>query len=46
MSAAEDLFEFQLRAAKVQGFEREVRFSPPRRWRFDFANDGKMVAVS
>ena len=37
MSEAEDLFSFQLRAAKVQGFEREVKFSSTRRWRFDFA---------
>lgn len=34
-SAAELLLEEQLRQAGIP-FEREYRFAPPRRWRFDF----------
>lgn len=36
-SALEETFAFQLRAAKLFGFEREFKFHPVRRWRFDFA---------
>lgn len=35
MSEAEEALAFQLRAVKIP-FSREVRFAPPRRWRFDF----------
>jgi hypothetical protein len=36
-SEHEELFAMQLKAAKLRGWEREVVFAPPRRWRFDFA---------
>jgi len=36
MSAGEETLAFQLNAAKIP-FEREYRFFPPRRFRFDFA---------
>lgn len=35
MSEGEETLAFQLKAAKIP-FEREFRFAPPRRWRFDF----------
>jgi len=34
---AEDVFESELEDAGLGGFEREYRFHPTRRWRFDFA---------
>jgi very-short-patch-repair endonuclease len=37
MSALEDAFAVQLRATGAPAPEREYRFAPPRRWRFDFA---------
>lgn len=37
MSEAERLFAMQLRAERITGWVEEFRFSPPRRWRFDFA---------
>jgi very-short-patch-repair endonuclease len=45
MSAGEALFALQLRADKLQGWEREYTFAPGRRWRFDFANPALMLAV-
>ncbi len=33
----EEQLAYFLTAAGFQGFEREYRFAPPRRWRFDFA---------
>jgi very-short-patch-repair endonuclease len=36
MSQLEDIFEMQLKALKLNGYEREVKFHPTRRWRFDF----------
>ena len=33
----EEQLAYFLTAAGVAGFEREYRFAPPRRWRFDFA---------
>lgn len=46
MSHGEDTLEFQLKAAGLwDGFEREVRFDPSRRWRFDFAHRSSMLAV-
>jgi hypothetical protein len=35
VSQGEETLAFQLKAAKIP-FEREYRFAPPRRWRFDF----------
>jgi len=35
VSQGEDLLAFQLKAAGIK-FEREYRFDPSRRWRFDF----------
>lgn len=45
MSDLEDKFEFQLKALKLIGYEREYRFHPTRRWRFDFAFPSKKIAV-
>ena len=44
MSKAEDELEFQLKAARVDGWEREYRFHDKRRWRFDFAWPAQMLA--
>lgn len=44
MSKAEEELAFQLRAVKIE-FEREFRFHPTRRWRFDFAIEGKKLAI-
>jgi very-short-patch-repair endonuclease len=44
-SEHEELFAMQLRAAKLRGWEREVRFDPVRRWRFDFAHCIYKIAV-
>ena len=44
-SEHEELFAMQLRAAKLRGWEREVVFAPPRRWRFDFAHCIYKIAV-
>lgn len=35
-SHLEQTLAFQLKAAGIDGWEREVRFAPPRRWRADF----------
>ncbi|WP_303678265.1 hypothetical protein [Ralstonia mannitolilytica] len=45
MSVGEETFALHLRAAGITGFEREHRFAPPRRWKFDFANPALMVAL-
>ena len=45
MSKVEEEFDLHLRAEGIKGFEREVRFHPVRRWRFDFANEDLMIAV-
>ncbi|WP_353627563.1 hypothetical protein ABNQ24_12415 [Ralstonia pseudosolanacearum] len=45
MSVGEETFALHLRAAGIDGFEREHRFAPPRRWKFDFANPALMVAL-
>ena len=45
MSIGEETFALHLRAAGIQGFEREHRFAPPRRWKFDFANPALKVAL-
>jgi len=46
-SALEDYFAWALRtlAPWLKEPEREYRFSPPRRWRFDFAWPDEKVAV-
>lgn len=45
MSEAEDALDFTLKVAGLPTPEREYRFAPPRRWRFDFAFVPQMVAV-
>lgn len=42
MSKLEEQFAFQLRAVGIQ-FEREFRFHPVRRWRFDFTFEGQIA---
>lgn len=37
MTNAEDVLNFQLRAAKVPEFVRQYRYAPPRKFRADFA---------
>lgn len=43
-SAAEELFQFQLRAHRLT-FDRELPFHPQRKWRFDFAHVPARLAV-
>lgn len=43
-SAGEELLAFQLKATGI-AFEREVRFDPKRRWRFDFALCDHPIAI-
>ena len=45
MSRLEETFAFQVRAAGLPEPEREYRFHPTRRWRFDFAWPEAMLAV-
>jgi very-short-patch-repair endonuclease len=45
MSDLERELEFQLKAVKIGGYKREYRFTPERRWRFDFAWVNPKVAV-
>ena len=45
MSKAEELLALQLRAEGIDGWIRECRFHPTRRWRFDFAWESAMLAV-
>lgn len=45
MSLGEETFALHLRAAGIDGFEREYRFAPPRRWKFDFCDPARMIAV-
>lgn len=44
-SSIEEQFALQLRALGVEGFCREHRFHPVRRWRFDFAWQDHRVAA-
>lgn len=44
LSPGEEMLAMQLKACGVE-FEREYRFAPPRRWRFDFAMPKAKVAV-
>lgn len=45
MSALEATLAFQIKAIGLPDPEREYRFHPPRRWRFDFAFPNQLVAV-
>ena len=45
MSHLADLFALQLRAAGIEGYVREIKFHPARRWRFDFAWEAERIAV-
>jgi len=45
LSKAEEEFQFQCRAVGLPEPEREFRFHPVRRWRFDFAWPDKKIAV-
>ena len=45
MSDLERTLAFHLRAAKIPDPEREYRFHPTRRWRFDFCWPDHMLAV-
>lgn len=45
MSLGEETLLLQLRALKLPAPEREYRFAPPRRWRFDFCYPGRMLAI-
>ena len=36
-SVGENLFELMLKAKKISGYEKEYKFHPTRKWRFDFA---------
>lgn len=40
-----DLLAAQLRAANHHGWVRELRFHPTRKWRFDLAQPGILLAV-
>lgn len=45
-SPLEAMFAMQVRAVGLAaGMEREHKFNPARRWRFDFAWPGSMIAV-
>jgi very-short-patch-repair endonuclease len=44
-SELEEALAFQIRAVRIPQPEREYRFAPPRRWRFDMAWPDQMVAV-
>ena len=45
MSKLEETFAFHLLANKIEGFERELKFHPTRKWRFDFADQARMIAI-
>lgn len=45
MSKLESQLEFQIKVSKLQKPEREYRFHPERRWRFDFAYPDLMIAI-
>ena len=44
MSDLEDELAFQLKASKIP-FDREIRFHPKRRWRFDFVIQDTKIAI-
>lgn len=45
MSEPEELFALHVRAHKLPSVEREFRFHPVRKWRFDFAWPAQKFAV-
>lgn len=45
MSELENLLWLQMRAFRLAKPEREYRFAPPRRWRFDFSWPDLKIAV-
>lgn len=45
MSALEEQMLFQMRAVGIPEPQREFRFAPPRRWRFDFCWPDRMLAA-
>lgn len=45
MSELENSLAIQIRGVNLPRPEREYRFAPPRRWRFDFAFPAQMVAI-
>ena len=45
MSQLEDTLVWQVQAAKLPAPVRELRFAPPRRWRFDLAWPEQRLAV-
>ena len=45
MSKGEEAFSLHLQAYQLSGWQREYRFHPERRWRFDFAHPGARLAV-
>jgi very-short-patch-repair endonuclease len=45
VSAIEEMFALHARASHLPEPQREHRFAPPRRWRFDFAWADRMIAV-
>ncbi len=45
MSALEETFALHLRVNRLTEFEREYRFHPSRKWRFDFAAPRLLIAV-
>jgi len=44
-SVLEALFEQQLQASGLTGYDKEFRFHPTRRWRFDFCWRDLMIAA-
>ncbi len=45
MTLAEDECAFMLKTTHITGWQRELRFAPPRRWRFDFAWPQQRIAL-
>lgn len=45
MSLGEETLLIQLRALKLPAPEREYRFAPPRRWRFDLCYPDRALAI-
>lgn len=44
-SQIEDLFNSMLTIASIKGVQREYKFHPERKWRFDFAIPERKIAV-
>lgn len=43
-SKIEELFNLHLQAMKIEGFVREYKFHPERKWKFDFAHPELKIA--